>query len=101
MVDCDRQHLGDAAGKGHDSGPACPDPAPESGGQVETPVPGISAGRFIHTHHPPGNRCLQAEEDGQFDKHYVNLYARRSVNVSTTGRQENPLPLVWADDGGR
>ena len=60
VVDCDRQHPGDAPGKGHDSGPACPDPAPESGGQIKTPVPGISAGRFIHTHHPPGDRCLQA-----------------------------------------
>lgn len=67
MVDRHRQHPGDAACKGHDSVPARPDPATEPGGQIETPVPCIDAGRFIRPHHPSRHGRLQAQDDGQFE----------------------------------
>jgi hypothetical protein len=60
MVDRHRQHPGDAASKGHDAVPARPDRASESGGQIDTPVPCIGAGRFIPANHPPGDGRLQA-----------------------------------------
>ncbi len=99
MVDRHREHPGDAACKGHDPVPAGPDRASEFRGQIEPPVPCVGAGRCIWADDPPGDRRLQAEEEGQFDKH-VNLFARRPANVSTRDRQGNPFAPVRADDSG-
>jgi hypothetical protein len=98
VVDCHRQHPGDAAGEGHDSGPARPDLAPESGGQIETPVPGIGASRLIHTHHPPRDGRLQAEGDSHFEKHKSTSPHAAPSTVSIRRRQENPFRSVRASD---
>jgi hypothetical protein len=102
MVDRHRQHPGDAPGKGHYSIPGGPDPASESGGQIETPVPCIGACRFINAHQPPGNGGLQAQGNGQFEKHIsTSPPAARSTYQSENVRRtpllrpgQRPLPVT-------